>query len=266
MSDPSDWEPLPDDLRVAHPGELAAAAPVVPAPAPVPAAPATVPPPAPDPEAEAALQRLRQRLAAAPPATSFVAAVQHRELRDRRRRAAAQAPFVAAAKVVQSSLTGPEDVPLPIELAPPLDRDPREDEDWFRGLPEPERQRLHATWADRRAQGDGDRRVQRRNRNRRSVAAVLIAVVVALLGSGVAWQATIGAGGLCAVWWRHVAPDRFRDPILAVTCLFVAHVVAMIAHGHMTQGLYMDAILQVALAAIVGFDGEIRRSGGFDAI
>jgi hypothetical protein len=270
MSEASDWEPLPQASRWSHPGELGAVPePIV---APVqpgrlaPAKPAPVEPSPPDPVAEAALRILQQRLAASKPATSLIAAVQHREQRQRRRRAAAQAPFADAVKVVHSTLRGPEDVPVPSAALAPVALDAREHEGWFQALPTGERTRLRQTWAMRQQQAGGAQAVMQRNRNRRTVAAVVIASAVVVLGTGIAWHATVGAGVLCGIWWRHVLPDRFRDPVIAFVCLLVTHLVALLANGHISTGLFMDAILMVAFAAVVGFDGEIQHTGGFDAV
>lgn len=266
MSEPDDWDPLPDVLRVAHPGELGAAAVRAASPEPEPptaAIPAAPPPPPPDPAAAAALRDLQQRLAASKPASSWIAAVQHREQRQQRRRAAAAAPFADEAKVVHSTLRGPEDVPLTIEHEQAVGHDARERERWFQALPEAEQHRLRTTWAGRQQQAVCSQMLQRRQRNRRTVAAVLIACVTVVLGTGFAWHATVGAGVLCGIWWRHVAPDRFRDPLLAAACLLAAHVLAMVVNGLPPRDLFLDAILTMALAAVVGFDGEMRRTGGF---
>lgn len=272
MSEASDWEPLPEASRWSHPGELGAvpvpgvaSAPLVPSAAATPAS-AAAPPPPPDPAAEAALRHLQRRLAACGPATSLVAAVQQRERRQRRQRAAAQAPFADGLRVVHSTLRGPDDVPVPGVAPAPVELDAREHEPWFQALPTAERARLRQTWAARQQQAGAAQAVMRRNRNRRTVAAVGIAGAVVLLGTGIAWHATLGAGVLCGIWWRHVLPDRCRDPVIAFVCLLVTHLVALLANGHVSGGLFMDAILMLALAAVVGFDGEIQHTGGFDAV
>jgi hypothetical protein len=218
----------------------------------------------PDPPAAAAWRALQQRIAAAGPASTFVAAVQRRADRAARQRAAARAPS-AAAELRRSALVEPAGLPAPLAVAPPVDRDQREDEAWFRALPAAEQTRLRAVWAGRRQRQADCLGVQRRNHNRRTVAAVGIGLAVALLGTGGAWPATVGAGVLCGIWWRHVSADRFRDPVLAVVCLGACHLVAALVHGQAPTGLFLDAILVVAFAAVVGFDGEMRRTGGFDA-
>ena len=266
MSEASDWEPLPEAARIAHPGELgvdrgpsSAPSPRPPAP-PAPAAPAAA-----DPAAEAAFRALQQRCAAAPPASSLVAEVQHRQQRAARRRAAAAAPFAADARPVQSSLRSADEVPLPLELEPPADRDPREDDPWFGALPAAERERLRGVWSRQVATERGAAAAARGVRDRRSAAALLVAVLVVVLGTHSAWWCTLLGGGLCAVLWRRSAADRMRDPILAVSCLGIARVLPLVTHGLSPQSLVFDAMLTIVFAALVGFDGEMRRTGGFDA-
>jgi hypothetical protein len=106
---------------------------------------------------------------------------------------------------------------------------------------------------------------QRRVANRRMVACLVAFALVVVLGSHMFWHATIGAGVVCAIWWRYAPPDRFMDPVRAIVCQFGLHGVAMFAQGATNPAMFMDAVLLVAFAGIVGFDGEIRRTGGFDA-
>ncbi|MBL9079422.1 MAG: hypothetical protein JNL08_18110 [Planctomycetes bacterium] len=271
MSEPDDWEPLPEAARAAHPGELGAGpgrvAEPLPAPAPAPApAPPRTPPPAPreDPAAAAALAQLKQRLASAPPATGFVAELQHREQRAARRRAAADAPFAAAAGVVRSSLRGAEDVPLPLELDAVQDHDPREDEAWFRALPEPERERLRAHWWHERHRDDG-RGAQLQRQLGRAVAHgavlffVLSLLLVLLLGGlqhvpllTVAGALAAGAASLCG-------GGRFVYAVAGAGA-FVLVLGPMV----LTQPLSVVALMLCAYSmGCLGMDGEMRRSGGF---
>ncbi|MBX3463037.1 MAG: hypothetical protein KF830_07690 [Planctomycetes bacterium] len=263
----ADWEPLPEAERGLHPGELGPAATPRPTPGLV-RPPAAAPP---DAEALRAWQQLQQRVAAAPRSTSLVAAASHRARRQAARAAPASAGGPAATASPRGATgDGPQGVPAPVPSGPPdgaaVDgRDPREDQDWFRALPPAEQQRLRAVWAAQRARGEGSAASQRRLARRRAIAALAVALAVVVLGTGAAWPATLAAGALTAVLWARLGADRLRDPIVAVGALGVCHLALRFAFGPPGGTLFLDAILMVAFAALVGFDGEMRRSGGFDA-
>lgn len=260
MAEPSDWEPLPDEQLTLHPGEIATVAPAA-----APAVAAAQPPAATEhPEAARLLQQLQDRLAKAPPAQSLVAEVARGEARQLRQRRAAQAPQLAECRPVQGPRDG--EVPLAVEFeAGEHGRDPREDEGWFQALPLTERQRLQTAWARRRVQQDCVPPAERRSKNQRTTAAIVVFAAVMLLGSHERWHATLGAGICCGIWWRHAGPCRYRYPVIAFVCLLLAQLIAWAADGGQAPRLlFMDSVLLTALAAAVGFDGEIRRSGGFD--
>jgi hypothetical protein len=251
-----DWLPLSEADLCHRPGEAADVKKreIVP-----PAPPA--PPAGPDPAAEKALAELKSKLAQAAPATSLIAEAQHREQRVERKQKAAAAPQLAAT-VVQGQ--DPFAVPV-VEYAVGLDgRDEREESEWFRALPAKEQERLHREWAAKRLHEVGARAGHRANANRRFVAALVVFAATIVLGTGVYWHATLGAGIVCGLWWRHARPCRFLDPLRAAGCLFAMQSVAMLAHGRASATMFMDSVLLVAFAAVVGVDGEIRRSGGFD--
>ena len=252
-----DWTPLPAADLCQRPGEGAMVQKREPAPPPP---PPPVPKPA-DPAAERALAALKAKIAQAAPAASLIGKAQHREQREERKQKAAGAPQLAATLV-----KGDDPFAKPVvEYAAGDDgRDEREESEWFKALPAEERDRLHAAWTDKRTHEVGARAGQRANANRRFVAAVVVFAVTMVLGTGVYWHATLGAGIVCGLWWRHARPCRFLDPLRAIGCLYVMQTVAMIAHGRASPTMFMDSVLLVALAAVVGFDGEIRRSGGFD--
>ena len=137
--------------------------------------------------------------------------------------------------------------------------------EWFQRLPPAEQERLRAQWQQRRARCGKRVLMQGSQRNRRFVAAVACSVATIFAGTGAYWHATIGAGVCCGLWWRHTRPDRFMDPLSAMACLFVAHLLAMWAAGGDGHPLaWVDLCVIAACAAVLGFDGEIRRTGGFD--
>jgi len=284
MSQTSDWEPLTEQERVSYPGELAAvpARPAGPVVAPAVAAlsaPAPAPPPvaasaavatkaaASNPGAELVLAALKHKIGKAPASHSLIADVQRREQRQQQKQRAGQAPALAACKPVHCAVQK-KDLPLEIEYEIGENgRDAREEQAWFEALPAAERERLHAAWASKREQAFAQRPVQRRNQNRRTVAAIVVFVAVIFAGSGAIWHATLGAGICCGIAWRYASPCRYRDPLIAFGCLLGAQVIAWIAQasGGLSSSLWMDAVLLMAFAAVVGFDGEIKRTGGFDA-
>ena len=265
MSD-ADWEPLPKEQLCANPGEFVVlgkrpVAPVAPSPAAATTPAPLTAPAAVDPVAERALQDLQQKLAVSQPASSWVAHSLQRERRQQQKRANASKSDELAATVVQATPALPE-----VEYAPGADgRDPREEEPWFLELPAAERLRLREAWLQKRLQVVNASAVQTRNGNRRFWAAILCFAATLVLGTGVLWHATLGAGIVCGIWWRHASADRFQDPVRALVCFGGLQALAMVVAQRVNQQLFMDAILLIAFAAIVGFDGEIRRTGGFDA-
>ncbi|HEU4419454.1 MAG TPA: hypothetical protein VFT55_10985, partial [Planctomycetota bacterium] len=138
------------------------------------------------------------------------------------------------------------------------------EEAWYKALPAAEQQRLQSTWAQKRQLDVSHGARQRRYRNRRFFAALIAFAAVLITGTGIQWAATVGAGICCGIWWRHSVPDRFLDPLRAFGCFFGMHSIAMAAHGAFVTLLFMDAILLIGFGTIVGFDGEIRRTGRFD--
>lgn len=284
--------PTPETLPSGPASVPAAAAPAAPATKPEVAAAAPVEPE--DPAVLLALAALRAKIAAAPAPSSMVAEIEERHRRERlrqqRRRqqppadlqaAVVRAPATAvpadgtaAAKAVSTAAdsksaavaAAPAPTPVAESALPPVDDgpDPREDEPWFHELPDVEQQRLRRVWAEKRAAAVRAASNVARNGNERLVAGILVFVAVALLGTHVNWHATLGAGVVCGIWWRHARADRFLDPGRAFLCLAVLQVLAMLVARAPAPQLFMDGVLLVAFAAIVGFDGEMRRTGGFD--
>jgi hypothetical protein len=293
MTDSEDWEPLRSDQLAAHPGELVDVSRQTKVPETAPAAasardavrtaestsasttesPAPCPPPrrrrsAPlAPEAEKALQELKSKLAARPAAQSLIAEVQRREEKRERKLRAAQAPELAAAIPVRLSIAVPAGSEEEAANAVDFGRDPREHEAWFLGLPAPERERLIAAWGARREQLEVEKPGQRRAKRDRFVAAILLFAAVMLIGSGSYWLATLGAGVVCGIWWRNVPACRFRDPIVALVCFVLGQMLAyLVSTDTMAHpGLVNDVLLLIPFGALLGFSGEMRRTGGFDA-
>src|SRR5688572_8969043 len=203
-----DWAPLAEALLCERPGDAVDVKKTVSRPA-APAAAAASPAPAPDPAAERALAALKAKIERSGPAKSLIADVQHRAQKCARKQRATTATVAAPlqatlAKIADDPTTRPE---LAYDRGA-AGRDAREESDWYRALPVAEQDRLHAAWSGQRAQEQASRTGHRRVANRRFVAAVVIFVVLVFAGCGVFWHATVGAGILCGLWWRHSAPCR----------------------------------------------------------
>ena len=137
--------------------------------------------------------------------------------------------------------------------------------DWFLRLPPAEQERLRAQWQQRRDFGGSRVRTHGRQRNRRFVAALACSVATIFAGTGALWHATLGAGICTGIWWRRTSPDRFADPLGAMACLLTCHTLARWASGSDGHPLaWVDLCVLCACATLLGFDGEIRRTGGFD--
>ncbi|MBL8724164.1 MAG: hypothetical protein JNK49_08960 [Planctomycetes bacterium] len=269
MADTDDWQPLAPDQLAAHPGEFASVAPrdlraeatgdplaAVP-PKAVPAAAAAPRDPAAEAAAEAALAALRAKLQAAPPPRSLLA-----EVRPKRRRASRVAAEPPAAAVVDAAPPA-----LAIEYAAGADgRDPREEEGWFLALPAAEQARLRGQWGLKRELLVTDGGKQARIRRRRFGAAMVVFAGLWLLGTGAMWHVTLGAGVVTGICWGRLWPNRLRDPVVAFGCYVGVLLVAMAANAidRLPPAMVLDSMVLVALATLVGFDGEIRRNGGFD--
>jgi hypothetical protein len=268
-----DWAPLPPGELCLQPGEQAdVPRRAVPPPVPEPVATAAPPPPPRSPEeeraAELALRALQAKLAQAGPAHTFVAEFHHREQKVARRQHATHQPELAATLVSAPAPAGPaitaEAAAPVVEYDPGRDgRDEREESEWYRGLPQAEQERLRAAWAGKRALTGAATSIERRLGNRRLVAALVVFAAVWGLGTHALWHATLGAAIVCGLWWRHSSADRFLDPLRAGACFFAMQSLAMVVNDAPHPGLFMDAVFVVAFATLVGFDGEIRRSGGF---
>jgi hypothetical protein len=149
--------------------------------------------------------------------------------------------------------------------AGPGDGDPAAAAEMFARLPPAAQDEVRALAQQRVQNGRDRKRLLGRARNRRFVAGVACSVATLLAGTGAQWHATVGAGICCGIWWRHAQPDRFLDPLVAMSCFFAMHLLAMFASGGEGQHPlgWVDLCVFGACAAVVGFDGEIRRTGGF---
>ena len=66
-------------------------------------------------------------------------------------------------------------------------------------------------WAEKRAAAVRAAGNVARNGNERLCAGILVFVAVMLLGTRVNWHATLGAGIVCGIWWRHARADRYSE-------------------------------------------------------
>ena len=120
-----------------------------------------------------------------------------------------------------------------------------------------------AAWQQKRAAVLDAGAAQRLLRKRRVQAALACFAATALLGTRIHWHATLAAGVLCALWWRRSSACRFRDPISALVCLGALQLLTILVHDAPNPGLFLDAMWITVLATVIGFEGEIRRTGGF---
>ncbi|MEO6598033.1 MAG: hypothetical protein ABIP94_25090 [Planctomycetota bacterium] len=279
MSEPDDWAPLPEDQRAAHSGELLdvpvrpprtlAPAPATPVrPAAAPTTPSPVAPREPDPEAERALAALKRRIAAAKPATSWIAEMQHREQRAERRRRAANMgePSVVAAT---DQTVDVADQAVCADATPPAidaasDIDPREAEPWFRDLPRSEQERLRTHWwYDRHRNDDAGTKVRRRLRRAFVYGASLFFVMgllqSLLMGGFGLVPALTAVGGVAAVLAEAAGGGRFVYSAAGA----IAFVVVMGATVLLQPFALMSLLMASYGMGTLGMDGEMRRSGGF---
>ena len=253
MSSDQDWEPLAEAERCAHPGEQVQVAARPAPPAPPPASPSAAATAAPrDVAADLALRELHNRIAKAPPSQSLVAQVMRRE----QGRAPTSKPRVAASPVPAPESSAAEPWPTERQYTE------RQDEAWFAGLPAAEQQRLRLAWAQKEQRLMLDTPWRRREKNRRSASALAVFAAVAVLGGASAWLA-LGAGGVCAVWWRNKRADWLTDAATAIVCFFAAHAISACVNGAVSPSVVFDSLLVTTLSALIGYEGEMRRSGGF---
>ena len=278
-----DWAPLTKEQLAQSLGEADSVAFAAPAAVPARAAkhPAVVvalPQPkrvrAPNPKGEQMLRELQERLAKQGPGDSLIAQVQQREQRAaRQQQAAKQSQQDLAACVLGGAAgaappqSGPTQQTCQVEYADVADaRDDSEDSEWYQQLPEAEQLRLRLAWAQKRRLASTAHTTQKRIGNRRMISAWVSAGLVVLLGSGLFWHATLAAGVVCGFWWRHAAADRMFDPLRGIVCMVVVQGIVMAAQTAYNPGMMMDCVLVAAFGALIGYDGEIRRTGGFDAM
>jgi hypothetical protein len=244
-----DWAPLPPERLGERPGDVVEVA----------RRPARTA--ADEAAAEQALAELQRRIAAAGPARSLVAAAARR--RERGARCQAQAARVREdlqAMVVTGSPPAPR-----FEIdAERSDLDPRELEPWFRELPSGEQQRLHDVWAQARVAAAGTGRASRRAGRDRAIAAVVGFALIAWLGASRPRWVFVLAALLGGSWLAVSRPSRSLDAVRMMLTLAAAFGAAALL-GVSCLVVWLDVVLAIVVGALVGFDGEARRSGGFDA-
>jgi len=215
-----------------------------------------------DPDSEQALRELKVRLTNAAPAKSLIAQVQHREQRQERRR-------VAAARGEPSLPPAPlaHDIAVAAATAPPVvdaDNDARELEPWFRELPAAERERLRAHWwSERHRNDDAGLRARRRLARAIGCGALLFFVLSlpqALLGGLAVVPALVAAGAMAGGAAHLCGGGRFVYSCAGA--LAFCTVMGMSVLSPMGLSCVMLATYGMG---IVGMDGEMRRSGGFEA-
>ncbi|MGE3175328.1 MAG: hypothetical protein AB7O97_22075 [Planctomycetota bacterium] len=210
-------------------------------------------------EGERALKELTERLKAAPKST------------DPLKRALAHAARKTATEPIVPPKAKPT-VKAPTPTAPPpgvervdyaIDRDPREDEPWFLELPEAEQERLRTHWHWKRHESTRLRSQLRTELLRSCTFGVAIfgaiGLVLALLVGiwALLWRLSI-AGAVGGLIGRIAGRSRFSFAAAGVLCGGAA------LGGMLFSTIGMSALVLCTWGlALVGYDLEIRRSGGF---
>lgn len=273
MSETDDWAPLPGGHAAAHPGEFVpvparlprveATGDVLPPPSEPVAAPTARQAPVDDAEAERALAALRAKLAQVPAGCSLLTEVTRREDRAQRKRRAANSRDLAPWAPVRG-----ESPPLPVDYAVGSDgRDPREEEPWFRELPEAERERLHREWTAERTRHLREpvrqaKRVWRAMAEGAFVMGVLAVLQALVLGGFGTLPLLAGGGALAAGVGAFAGLGRFGYAALGGAVWFAIMLPGILRgdfHPYVMPGLLMAAYGMGAL----GMAEEMRRSGGF---
>ena len=267
MSD-ADWEALPKELLCGNPGEFAELAkrPAPPpaatvAPAPSSSAQKTAPAPVVDLAAERALLALQQQIAARQPSTSWVAQSLRRAARQERKEKAANTPVLAETLVEADH--PPAQVTID-EQASNLDA--RELEPWFKELPQGEQERLRLRWFEERNRfaNSGQvwkNRLLRAFGNGALVMGALGVMQSLLLGGFDLVPKMVAAGATAATFAELCRGDRFVYALWGGLGWTVVMGPVILANPFAMPGLLMAAYGMGA----IGMEGEMRRSGGFDA-
>lgn len=212
-----------------------------------------------DAAAEQALADLQRRLAAAPRSDDPVRAALQRTVRREQAREQVQKPGAAGA-----GARGQGDPDGVADVAYEDDRDPREDEPWFRVLPPDEQDRLRAGWhAARHGFDDRWQRVGRRLLRAAGHGALLylaLGVLQApLLGFGpLVPLVLVGTTG--AVLAQAVGGGRFVHGIAGAAVFFAVMGPELLVSP---LGMLGAAVSAFGMGAI-GLHAEMERSGGFE--
>lgn len=255
-----DWAPLTPEQLTLRPGEEPAASE-----APVPVAPMPAPKPEskPDPRAERMLRELQDRIANAPKSDSIVASVDRREQRERRKQATRRKTGeVMAATCVQGELPKEPEPELQVDEKK-SDCDPRELEDWFRELPEPEQQRLRESWSSERHKFDHFGADARKRLLRASCygAAMFLAnslLMILLLGTFHHIPAFVIAGAIAGPLAHLAGGQRFSYMAAGALGFLAVMGSQLLANPFLMYGM----LFAIATMAAVGMDREMRRSAG----
>lgn len=269
MGEATDWDPLPPERIGLHPGEDMALGE-----RPEDAAPtATAAVEAAEREfdarrAEAALASLQQRIDAAPRRqnVALVEAIEQRERKRERKRCAATSAKLLGCGVVASKLEA-ADIPLEVDYGKGGGgRDRREDESWFRDLPDTEQRRLRAVWAADRRRADNAARWNPRKMNRAmlggAISGALIGLLLCLLGGSVAQagaMAMLGGGG--AALAQLFGGGRHLFAFVGILVFFAVYGAAALTNPYLLMGW----MLTTYGFGVLGMEAEMRQSGGFDA-
>ena len=248
--DEDDWAPLTPEQLATRPGEHSADDEAV----------VRRRQPASHPQAERMLRELQDRIDNAPKSDSIVASVDRREQRARRKQQQGHRIGAAiAATCVQGELPAPR-----LELdSRASDCDPRELEDWFRDLPEPEQQRLRESWSGARHKHDQWGRDARRRMLRATGYGALCfllcgILLIVLLGSVWHVPGFVVVGAICGPFAQLCGGQRFTYMATGALGYLVLTGTMLLTNPLLLYGL----LFAIATMGAIGMDGEMRRSAG----
>lgn len=241
-TDPSDWDPLPDDEVGLHPGE---------APLPPPAAQAALATvPAGNGYGEAGVLRALQ--GGREPVAVLCAAPRHgavpgmrSEMRERREVHARSAGPAGTGPAVQA------------------DHDPREDQSWFRQLPADEQRRMREAWCaqqERRSHEPDQRRRELLERFWFAYVVFFVAALPLMLFGGLdVFVRMAMAGCVTGVVWQ-VLPRRRRWCSGSAVAVYAA--VIVLPQARVLVGQWFESLVALGGAVVVGYLGGLGALHG----
>lgn len=225
-----------------------------------------------NPFAEMMLEQLKDQLSVTASKDAVACELTKAARRFDRKKIANSEAFASTSGQVRSDLRGIED--LPLDMAYEIGRDPREDEPGFRNLPPMEQQRLRQQWEEERQRLSLRPLQQRRVQLHLLLSAIAVYAVVGLLLApfrGVAvLPGMLASGLLTGMAWLPLRRTRFAFALVGVLVFAFGKGFAFAVTGADLEEISGEAMTMLFTAIVVtfgcglvGFDCEMRMSGGF---